>query len=483
MWIDSPAGADEAGRARHKFRQEERIIMDRVPQGRERERRNDAPIYVDDRPQDGVFRVHRDVYADPELFALEMTHIFERTWIFLGLDSQIPKPHDFITTAIGRAPVLVARNAEGRIGAFLNVCRHKGAVVCRAEQGHARHHTCPYHGWVYDSSGRNLDIKDRAVGDYGAGFDADDHNLIPIARVAAYKGLIFGSLSPDVPTLEEFLGDARFFIDLAMDQGPHGMEFVPGRSIYTYNGNWKLQLDNGLDVYHLTSTHISFMDVQARRRAGAGNVEARQLDWAKRPTQSAGMFTFPYGHGVFWANNTEPEKRPVYAAIEEIRNRVGDVRAEWMLRGRIVSIFPNLQIPDAITLMLRQFRPLAVDRTEMRSYCLAPIGEAPDARARRLRQFEDFFNPGGLATPDDIVVYEDCQRGFRSPGLAYLQGYSRGAGAAVAGPNDVARDLGLKPVTSQTGTYKTQTEAVLHAPYREWLRLMDAGRAGRKAYP
>ena len=63
--------------------------------------------------------------------------------------------------------------------------------------------------------------------------------------------------------------------------------------------------------------------------------------------------------------------------------------------------------------MLRTFRPVAVDRTEMRSYCLAPIGEKPELRAWRLRQFEDFFNPTGIATPDDTVTYEDCQRGIR----------------------------------------------------------------------
>jgi len=446
-------------------------------------RRNDVLPYVDDRPQDGVFRVHRDVYADPELFALEMKYIFERTWNFLGLESQIARPHDFVTAQIGRVPILVTRDAQMRVHAMLNVCRHKGAIVCRAEQGNSRHHTCPYHGWVYDSAGANLDIKDRAAGSYPAGFDAEGHDLVPLARVASYKGLIFGSLSPDVPELEEFLGDARVFLDFAMDQGPQGMEFIPGRSIYTYNGNWKLQLDNGLDAYHLTSTHISFMEIQGRRRAGAGNVVARQFDWAKRPTQAAGMFTFAHGHAAFWANQAEPEKRPIYPAIEEIRSRVGDLRAEWMLKGRIISIFPNLQIPDAITLMLRTFRPVAVDRTEMRSYCLAPIGEKPELRAWRLRQFEDFFNPGGLATPDDTTVYEDCQHGFQAETMPWLQGYSRGTANVVRGANEVAQSLGISPATSESGTYKTQTEALLHGPYREWLRLMEAGLDGRKAYP
>src|SRR6266508_3677787 len=90
----------------------------------------DIRLYVDDRPAEGVFRVHRDVYSDPELFELEQKFIFERTWNFLALESQIPGPNDFVTGHIARTPVLATRDARGRIGAFVNVCRHKGAMLC-----------------------------------------------------------------------------------------------------------------------------------------------------------------------------------------------------------------------------------------------------------------------------------------------------------------------------------------------------------------
>jgi len=266
--------------------------------------------YIDDRPADGVFRVHKDVYSDPQLFELEMKYIFERTWSFIGHESQIPKPHDWVATHIGRVPVLVSRDAKGKVGAFLNACRHKGATVCRMSQGNAKYHVCPYHGWAYDSSGKNVDIKDRKSGFYAEAFDRDNHDLIPIARVASYKGMVFGSLSADVIPLEEFLGDTKFFIDIVMDQGPKGMEFVPGHASYTFRGNWKLQMDNGQDGYHLTSTHSSFMDLQARRRVGEGHVEARQFDWKQRAKMRNGMFTFPYGHSVLWLDQVEPTKRP-----------------------------------------------------------------------------------------------------------------------------------------------------------------------------
>ncbi len=326
-------------------------------------------------------------------------------------------------------------------------------MVCAAEEGNAKYHVCPYHGWAYDASGKNVDIKDRKTGSYPPAFDAEDHDLVPLARVASYKGFIFGSLSDEVPPLGDFLGDMRFFIDVVADQGPRGLEFIPGRSVYTYRGNWKLQLDNGLDPYHLTTTHLSYMDLQARRRGGEGHLEARQYDWAKRNSADGGTFALSHGHAATWLEQPEPEKRPIYPALADIRARVGAQRAEWMLKARNVHVFPNMQIADAITLMLRTFRPLAVDRTEMKSWCLAPIGEAPELRAWRLRQFEDFFNPGGMATPDDTVTYEGCHSGFGAQPISFLQGYSRGMAAMRAGADEAASAIGIGPEASVRGRF------------------------------
>ncbi len=443
---------------------------------------NDMARFIDDRPADGVFRVHRDVFADPELFELEQTYIFARTWNFLALESQVAQPHDFVTAYIGRTPVLVSRDGQGRLGAFLNACRHKGAVVCRLEQGNARAHVCPYHGWGYDSGGRNTAIKDRDAGAYAQGVNADSHDLIPIAKLATYNGLVFGSLSAEVPPIEEFLGDFRLFIDLAMEQGPQGMEAIPGRMAYSYKGNWKLQLDNGLDAYHLTSTHQSFMQIQTRRRDGAGNLDAQSFDWAKRAKQKNGIFSFDNGHTALWFDQAEVQKRPIWPVIDEVKKRVGEMRAEWMLKVRNVTVFPNMQIAEGVTLMIRTFRPVSVDRTEMRSYCLAPIGEAPELRVWRLRQFEDFFNPAGLATPDDTMVYEECQRGFDAEGLGWLQGYARGISLIEPGANETAKMLGIAPRESANGVFETHSEACLHAPYREWARLIQAGLGGKAAY-
>ena len=67
----------------------------------------DLDRLLDDRTGEGWFSVHRDAFRDPAVFELEMKHIFEATWNFVGLESQVPNPNDFITTVIGRSPVVV----------------------------------------------------------------------------------------------------------------------------------------------------------------------------------------------------------------------------------------------------------------------------------------------------------------------------------------------------------------------------------------
>jgi hypothetical protein len=195
-----------------------------------------------------------------------------------------------------------------------------------------------------------------------------------------------------------------------------------------------------------------------------------------------GMFDFPHGHTTGFMNLAEPEKRPIWPQLDEIRSRVGDVKAQWMLKQRNAVFFPNLQIADQVVPILRTFRPIRVDLTELRSFVIAPVGEAPELRAWRLRQFEDVINPGGYATPDDIAVFEDCQSGYRASGFDWLQGYERGMAVVKREGNDMSAEMGVRPLESVYGPLDMHNEVALHAPLREWVRLMEAGLAGKPAY-
>lgn len=441
---------------------------------------------VEDRPVEGVFRVHRDLFVDPRVFELEMSRIFEATWVFVGLASEIEHPHDYVTRSIGRQPVVLMRDAAGRLGCFLNSCRHRGTLLCPLRQGNQRFHVCRYHGWTYDSAGHNVAITDQLDGQYPGAFDAEDHGLVPVARLDSYRDFVFASLAPDVPSLEEHLGEARVLLDLVADQAPGGLEYVPGSASYTFDGNWKLQFENGLDGYHFSTTHAAFVDIVRQRPRR--DVPAHITEFADAANAVvSGTISFSRGHAMSWslgAPGQEPQNRPLprdRQLFETVKRRVGDKRLGWMLRQRNLTIFPNVQIIDIQSLQLRTWEPLAADKTRMSSHCLAPRGESGEARRFRIRQYEEFFNAGGLASSDDNVMYELAQAGFAATAAGPAQGYSRGMGAAAEPEHFSSLGLRQAVCTYSTAGLTFGDETGIHAGYREWRRLMGRGGPGNRA--
>ena len=438
---------------------------------------------VDDRPEEGVFRVHRDVFRDAALFELEVRHIFESTWVFLGLESELPKPHDYLTTAIGRQPVVVMRDGKGALGAFINSCRHRGAVVCHLAKGNRKTHVCTYHGWAYDSGGKCVLVTDEDKGAYVPSFQQQDHHLAALPRFGNYRGFLFGSLSADVPPLEAHLGASRAFLDLFVDQGPQGIEAVPGKVTFTFGANWKTQIENATDSYHFSSTHASYIGVLGRqatrreqaRRDGDTPSTYGAIARGEPPPMERGSFDLGNGHSVLYGPIPTPEARPLHLALPEVEARVGKVRAKWMLYMRNMTVFPNLQISENIAPQLRVLRPLEVGLTEMTAYCVGPKGEAPEARRRRIRHYEEFFNPSGLATPDDVATYQDCQAGFGGWAIDWQQAYARGMALLQQGPNAQARELGIEPVSGMYGPFRVGDETCHQSAYREWKRLVLRG--------
>ena len=155
-------------------------------------------------------RIHRRVYSDPDVFELEMERVFGRAWLFVGHTSQVPEPGDYITTELGRQPVIMCRHSDGSVRVLLNRCSHRGAKVVNERKGHAPRLVCCYHGWSYDTDGKFLNVP--VPEGCGEGFDKADFGLSLAPRVGDYRGFVFASLAHE---RAEFRGPYR------PDEGQH----------------------------------------------------------------------------------------------------------------------------------------------------------------------------------------------------------------------------------------------------------------------
>jgi phenylpropionate dioxygenase-like ring-hydroxylating dioxygenase large terminal subunit len=135
---------------------------------------------------DGNGLVSRRIFIEPEIYEQELERIFARCWLYLCHETQIPRPGDFLTTYMGEDPVLVVHDNDSRVHAFLNVCRHRGNRLCRADAGNAASFTCAYHGWTYRNDGRLVGVPYFKEAYHGE-LERDRWRLMPVAQLDNYS--------------------------------------------------------------------------------------------------------------------------------------------------------------------------------------------------------------------------------------------------------------------------------------------------------
>src|SRR5438445_5601258 len=143
-------------------------------------------------------RVHRKIYMDADVFEAEMERIFERTWVFVGHESEIAAAGDYKTVSIGTQPAIMTRDEDGRVHVLMNRCMHRGSTICQEQRGNSSYLRCWYHGWTYTNRGGLVGVP-YAAG-YGKSFDRSRFSLVR-AKVGIYRGLVFASLNFDVPEI------------------------------------------------------------------------------------------------------------------------------------------------------------------------------------------------------------------------------------------------------------------------------------------
>ena len=280
-----------------------------------------------------------DVYTSADHLGRELDALFHAEPLVLCLSGALPGPGAYKTVDMCGTPVLVTRDADGKVHAMANACRHRGVRVVDGS-GTARRFTCPFHAWVYDTTGQLVGLPTAAAFE---GMCREDKGLVPLPVAEGY-GLVVGRLRPGPPIdIDEYLGpelaDELALLDFA-DWAPYGETHA-----HPVGANWKVTLDTYRENYH--------------------------FDYLHRDT----LKSYAYG-GVLTFDAMGPHLRNCSAlrSIDELRAQPED---EWRDVDRYFSyqysLFPNTCLTfDSRHIELWQIVPDGVDRSLVRAHRLRP---------------------------------------------------------------------------------------------------------------
>ncbi|MDB5987904.1 MAG: p-cumate dioxygenase [Nevskia sp.] len=385
-----------------------------------------AAVRID--PLRHTFKVSRRSFVDPQILRDEYKNIFEKCWLYLGHESELNKPGDFVNRVIAKRGILFTRDAQNTFNAFFNVCPHRGAQVCRERKGNAKSFQCFYHGWVFGSDGK---LKSQPGQDsYPADFNCDGAaNLVPVPRLDSYRGFWFICFDRSVQSLSDYLAGAKEWIDIVADQSEAGMTLVGGTQEYQIRANWKLLTENSIDGYHAINTHATYIDYLKNSQGSMSAVPFDGTGYDLGNGHAVIEYRAPWGRPVaqwipLWGEEGKAELDRVYQRLVE---RFGEQRAHRIAYfNRNMFIFPNLVLNDIMAITVRTYYPTAPDAMQVFGWALAPKEESAWARKFRLSNFLEFLGPGGFATPDDVEALEQCQRGYENMREAPWNDISKG---------------------------------------------------------
>jgi phenylpropionate dioxygenase-like ring-hydroxylating dioxygenase large terminal subunit len=381
-------------------------------------------------------------FTDPSIFEREQATIFSKSWLYMGHRSQLKQPGDFIQAYAGTIPLLLCLDDEGQFHAIANVCSHRGSRICQTEYGHARKFVCPYHNWVFDNRGELVGVPRRE----SSGFDKSKWHLFRADQVATYRDLIFATFSPEAPSLEDYLGEMTWYLDLLLNSSHAGTEVSAGTHRSVIHCNWKIPAEQfGADNWHFQGVHGS-MSKLGGRNEDPGNEDSFHA-WTGS------------GHMLI----SVAPKRELPSAFASYLNDLlsqGEISAlhRRLLRCTLVmTVFPNLSLvffPGLCS--IRVWHPRAAGRTELWSWALYNK-DAPDPVKDSMRkQVTRMFSPTGMLEQDDLEVWARLSNNLMHMPPTYRLCYEFGAG----------EESPPRPFPGNTTSLQSDTPAFAY--YRHW---------------
>ena len=371
--------------------------------------------------------VHKRVYTDPEIFDLEMERIWNRSWIYVGHDSQVKQPGDYFATSIGRQPVVMTRHKDGKVYVLFNRCAHKGAQVVGDSCGNMPRLRCSYHGYVFDTDGTLLHVP-REEGYSGAGFGKGnpESNMQQVPRVDSYHGLVFASLATEGPDLKTWLSGAAASIDNLVERSPEGrIEIAGGCFRYLHDSNWKMFVENLNDAMHPMVVHQSSSGTAKRvfdERLKEDDPVPFELEMLAPFTnnyeffEKMGLTAWDYGHSVTGGKfSIHSAYSPIPGYMDALVDKYGEQKAREILavNRHNTVVYPSFTLKGAIT-SIRVVKPVAVDRTVIESWVFRQVG-APEELFRRSVTYCNLINShANLVGPDDYEAYHRLQSGLQT---------------------------------------------------------------------
>ena len=355
--------------------------------------------------------VSREVFVNDEVYRAEIERIFTRTWLFVGHESQIPNPGDFITSRMGEESVILCRDRDSKVHVFLNTCRHRGMKVCRYDEGNTPLFTCPYHAWSYSLKGELVGVP--GYQSYYEGvLDRSEWGLVEVPQMEFYKGTVWANWDKDAVPLPDYLGGIREHLDEVLDDrdgSEGGSEVLAGIQKWTIPSNWKFGVENFIgDTYHGTPTHRSVGLAGIGTSARSGKKGRRGLEMG-----DAEFFFAHYeqGHGT-WGYFEPPGMEyssqyldsPVtdeyFRHCHEERRRIRGDRASRITRTG--SIFPNLSYHPEQPRALFVWHPNGPTSTEVWKMYMVDKKAPAEAKDFLRRFYLRYAGPGGMTEQDDM---------------------------------------------------------------------------------